>query len=162
MFLCHPTTLSISLLFLWLVLAPDQQLVELQRRFSLQKGSVQRAQFFSRKLGPAQISALADLYRTGQLEAANAELQSYVEQIARLADELNQAVRDPERHSGGFKPLEVHLRGAILRLRDVSTSLPYSDRDELKKQIDRLERLRFDLFAKLFPRTGAAEKEKPR
>ncbi len=162
MFLRRPVTLSVFLLLISPPLAPDQQLAELQRRFALQKNPVRRAQFFSKKLGPAQISAIADLYHSGPLEAANARIQSYVEQVAQLSDELNQAVRDPERHAGGFKQLEVHLRNSLLRLRDVSASLPFSDRDELKKQIDQLERIRSDIFAKLFPRTPGVTKERPR
>lgn len=162
MFLCRPTALPVFLLLIWPALATDQQLAELQRRFGLQRDPVRRAQFFSKKLGPALISAVADLYRSGPLDAANARVQSYVEQVAHLSDELNRAVRDPERHVGGFKQLELHLRNALLRLRDVSASLPFSDRDQLKKQIDRLERIHSDLFAKLFPRTPRTEKERPR
>ncbi len=168
MFVCHPTLLALLSFGIWPVphlawppLASSQQVAELQRRFDLEKNPVRRAQFFSKKLGPALISEIADLYRGGPLETANAQVQAYVDLVARLSEDLTQAVPDPERHSAGFRQLEIHLRNALLKLRDVSTSLPFSDREELKKQIGRLERMRDDVFNKLFPRTPGAAKEEP-
>ncbi len=155
----RPTCLSLFVLWGWPALASGQPLADLQRRFDLEKNPVRRAQFFSKKLGPALLSEIADLYRTAPLETANARARAYVEHVAKLSDDLHLAVRDPERHSAGFKQLEIHLRDALLRLRDLSTSLPFSDREELKKQIDRVELIRTDIFSKLFPRRPGAAKE---
>ena len=141
--------------------AANQQLAELQHRFDLEKNPVRRAQFFSKKLGPALISEIADLYRTAPLETANAQVRAYADLVSKLSEDLTQAVPDPERHSAGFKQLEIHLRNALSRLRDVSTSLPFNDREELKKQIGRLERVRDDIFDKLFPRSPRPPKEEP-
>lgn len=162
MFLRRQILFSLPLILVWAPLAVSQQLAELRRQFELQEGAVRRAQFFSKKLGPAEVLAIADLYHSGSLEAANSRAGAYVEQVAILSQELMRAVPDPERHSGGFKQLEIHLRQATSKFRDVAASLPFSERDELNKQIDRLERLRSDIFSRLFPRTPKRQQKKPR
>jgi uncharacterized coiled-coil DUF342 family protein len=78
-------------------------------------------------------------------------LRDYNEQANAAHDELAKSVADPEKHSNGFRQLQISVRERAQELKDITGRVAFDQRrpfEELQKALDALNQ---KLILELFP-----------
>ena len=104
------------------------------------------------KLGRAEYLAARQSLDAGKVSAAFEFLKNYNEQAITTHDALETMAVDPEKHSNGFRQLQISARESLLQLREITSRVPFEQRqsfEALEKDLDALDK---KLILELFPR----------
>lgn len=146
-----------------LLLAParaEDRLETLRAEFHNQNDAVKRARLFS-KLGNALIAEMRKLESAHQYDAVAPLFFEYHDSASEAYRGLVAGGRDPEKHSGGYRELEMHLRQSLHQLDELVFGLPFADREALRGPQKDIEDLDDKLVKALFPRGSDAHKAPP-
>ncbi len=104
------------------------------------------------KLGRAEYAAARQSQDAGNVRGAFEFLAKYNEQAITAHDALEKMGVDPEKHSNGFRQLEISVRESLRELREMMGRVPLEQRESfvaLEKDLDVLNQ---KLILELFPR----------
>lgn len=104
------------------------------------------------KLGRAEYVAASQSLDAGNVREAFEFLAKYNEQAITAHEALEKMGVDAEKHSNGFRQLEISVRESLRELREIMGRVPLEQRDSfatLEKDLDTLNR---KLILELFPR----------
>ncbi len=137
--------------------APAQdRTARLRSLFDHQAGAVEKAKMMPR-LGEAEFRDARAEIAAGHLPEAAAILAQYRADAQLCAKGLEATGIDAERHSAGFKQLQISLRESLRRLNEMLAGLPADDQAPflaVRKDLDELNRR---LIRKLFPHQPAGD-----
>lgn len=122
----------------WICWAADQ-VTDLQARFDRENNSIRKAKLLER-LGDAQFEATRQASHANDFQAVDLILEKYRDNARVVIDALKREHPDAERHTNGFKQVQMHIHRA---LRELDESLLVSP-PEYKPP---LELVRRDLLA---------------
>jgi hypothetical protein len=81
----------------------------------------------------------------------------YRDEAALCMKELDAKVADPEKHSGGFKELEISVRQSLRRLDELLVSMTAEEQKPFLEVREDLDRMNRHLVRELFPRQPVPE-----
>lgn len=130
---------------------PPEKLSDLQAKFDREADSVHKAKMLE-KLGGAEFEAASAAEKAGDYATAGLTLEKYRDNVRAALDALKKEHPEGERHSNGYRQLEIQLRKG---LREVDETLliapdPYKPPLELVRRD--LTAAEDELLRKLFPR----------
>lgn len=116
------------------------------------------------RAGDAQFEHMRKELDAGDYPQALHILQEYRDEVRSTEQALKASGVDAERHPGGFKQLQIHVRKSVRELGQILLSLPEEQRegfDAVRKDLVNMEK---ELIEMLFPRAPGknAEKAKPK
>lgn len=142
-----------GLLLLLAMLTPvaAQSLADLQGRFDRETSGVQRAKQLG-KLGDAQFEEARRAGKAGDFDAVGLTLEKYRDNVRAAVDTLKKQHPDAEKHSNGYRQLEIYVRKGIREVDDTLIVSPEGYQPPL--QIVRRDLIGMDeeLLKMLFPR----------
>jgi len=94
-----------------------------------------------------QLGAVSRFYAAGDSEQAKAALADVVA-FAELTRDYAIQSRKHEKQS------EIAIRRMIRKLADLKHTVPHEDQEQVQATMDRLQRIRDDLLAAMFPKVG--------
>ncbi len=114
------------------------------------------------KLGDAQFAAARAAMRDAKYADALQLLTEYRDLVFATHDLLLAEVPNPEKKSGGFKHMEIHVRKSLHQLEDIIAEAPLNEREPLHAIRADLEKISRQLIRDLFPRQpGTTQASKP-
>ena len=136
------------------VLSPavgQQSVAELQARFDREPNSVSKAKLLV-KLGDAQFDEARRAGREGDNNKVDATLEKYRDNARAALEALKKQHNDAERHSNGYRQMEMHVKMGIREVEDSMLAAPAPYKPPL--QIVRQDLIAMDeeLIRLLFPR----------
>jgi len=148
-------------LFLGPALA-DEGTAALRSRFDAESDPVRKAKLMP-KLAEAEFQDIRKHVEEGRLPDGVAALKLYRDEAQQCVNGLDAAKIDAEKHSSGFKQLQISLRESLRRLNEITRGLTADEQApflEVRKDLDEINRR---LIQKLFPRelvpSGPPEKD---
>src|SRR5882724_4948164 len=147
---CVATLLMAVLLCAGAVFAADD-LDTLQRRFDAEPDGVRKAKLLQ-KLGDAQFAKERAAARANDYSAVGLVMEKYRDNVRAAVDALKKQHPDAEKHSSGYRQLEIHLAAGIREVQDVILAMrvPYRPPMELVRKD--LRAMDVELLKLLFPR----------
>lgn len=132
-------------------LAATDQISQLQARFDHENNSVRKAKLLE-KLGDAQFDATRHASQSKDYQTVDLTLEKYRDNARAAMDALKKEHPDAERHTNGFKQLQMHVHRS---LREVDEALIVSP-PEYKPPLELVKRdllaMDDELLKMLFPR----------
>lgn len=104
------------------------------------------------KLGRAEYVAASQSLDAGNVRGAFEFLAKYNEQAITTHDALEKLGVDPEKHSNGFRQLEISVRESLRELREIMGRVPLEQRESFSALEKDLDTLNQKLILELFPR----------
>ena len=104
-----------------------------------------------KKLGDEEYKAASEALKSGDQKAALQYLQDYYDQASRAHEELDKMGVDAEKHSNGFRQLQISVRERARELKEIMGRVAYDQRkpfEEVEKGLDELSQ---KLILELFP-----------
>lgn len=134
--------------------AAAQSIVEVQTRFDAETNSVRKAKILE-KLGDAQFAEARRAGREGDNNTVGFTLEKYRDNIRAALETLKQQHPDAEKHSNGYRQLEIHLRKGIREVEEAMLVAPEPYKPPL--QIVRADLIAMDeeMIRLLFPHRPA-------
>lgn len=131
--------------------AVKDTLSEMQSRFDRETRGVPKAKLIE-KLGDMQFEAARTAERAGNYSAMALIMEKYRDNVKAASDALKKEHADPERHSNGYRQLEMHVRKGIREVDEILLVAPEPYKPPL--QLVRLDLISADdeLLRMLFPR----------
>lgn len=127
-----------------------RNLAKAQEKYDKADSPVDRAKAM-KKLGDEEYKAAREALKEGNQKAALQYLQDYNQQASRAHEELDKMGVDPEKHSNGFRQLQISVRERARELKDLMGRVAYDQRkpfEDLEKGLDELSQ---KLILELFP-----------
>jgi hypothetical protein len=136
---------------------------DLRARLARETDPVRRAKVML-PLGEAEFQDIQHQIADGNLSDALDILKQYRDEASASLKDLDARNVDAERHSGGFKELEISLRQSLRRLNEMIVSITADDQKPFVEVRAELEKLNRHLMRELFPRQphAAEETSKPK
>ncbi len=149
-----------NLAAIFLLLSPavtesvTESVAELQSRFDRETDSVRKAKILVR-LGDAQFEEARRAEKEGDNNTVGFTMEKYRDNVRDALQALKKQHPDAERHSNGYRQLEMHLRHGIREVEDSMIAAPAPYKPPL--QIVRQDLIAMDeeLIKLLFPRRPA-------
>ncbi len=141
-------------------LRAEEHLEALRTEFHNQNDPVKRAKFFS-KLGAGLIAEMRKLESAHQFDGVTPLFLEFHDSATQAYDGLAATGRDAEKHSGGYRELEMYLCQALHPLNDLIFELPLADREALRGPQKDIEDLDEKLVRALFPHEPGSHKTPP-
>lgn len=138
----------------------DNDLSRRRRDYEREDGAVGKAKKIP-KLGDAQFAAARAAMRDAKHADALQLLTEYRDLVVATHEMLLAEVPNPEKKSGGFKQMEIHVRKSLHQLEDIIAGAPLSEREPLEAIHADLEKMSRQLIRDLFPRQPGAQARKP-
>ena len=153
------TLCNLAAILLLLSPAVTESVAELQSRFDRETDSVRKAKLLAR-LGDAQFEEARRAEKEGDNNTVGFTMEKYRDNIRAALEALKKQHPDAEKHSNGYRQLEMHLRYGIREVEDTMLAAPAPYKPPL--QIVRQDLIAMDeeLIKMLFPRRPA-EKHSP-
>ena len=126
------------------------KLAEARDRFESETDPVHRAKLTVR-LEKAEFDYIEKEIADNNESAALDALHEYERDVASCVQALDARGVNAEKHSAGFKELEISVREALRRLNDVVISLPGDEQKPFLEVRDNLDQLNRHLMNELFP-----------
>jgi hypothetical protein len=123
----------------------DQSVEELAKRAESARLE-ERASLYI-QIARKRLDAADKLYSSGDDEAARAA-------VADVADYSDKASDAANRTGKKLKDTEIAMRKMAEKLRDIKRSVSFEDQAPIQKVIDRLEKMRDELLARMFGKKG--------
>jgi hypothetical protein len=137
--------------------AAADDISQLQARFDRESNSVRKAKLLE-KLGDAQLEETRRASRASDYTTLGLVLEKYRDNARAAVNALKKEHPDAERHTGGYKQLQIHIHKAI---RDVDEILVIAP-EEYRPPIDIVRRdlaaLDDELLNSIFPRRPEGKK----
>jgi len=126
-------------------------LATLQQRFDAEHDGVRKAKMLQ-KLGDAQFAKERQEAKTNDYVAVGLEMEKYRDNVRAAVEALKKQHPDAEKHSSGYRQLEIHLAAGIREVQDVILAMrvPYRPPMELVRKD--LRAMDVELLKLLFPR----------
>jgi hypothetical protein len=143
---------------------PAQSVEELQAHFDRENNSVKKAKLLV-KLGDAQFEEARRAGREGDNNAVDSTMEKYRDNVRAALEALKKQHADAEKHSNGYRQMEMHVKLGIREVEDSMLVAPAPYKPPL--QIVRQDLIAMDeeLIQLLFPHrpadTKPAEAGKP-
>ena len=137
-----------------------ETIAELQARFDGETDSVRKAKLLQ-KLGDAQFEQARSEGQAGNYDTVTKLFESYRDNARAALEALKKTRPDAERHSGGYKQLQMHVLKAERLLHETVLSAPEESRPALEGIREELDKLEEELIRLLFPRRPGEKPPKP-
>jgi hypothetical protein len=137
-----------------------QDLKELQERFDHETDGVKKAKLLQ-KLGDAQFSKERESAKANDYTAVGLEMEKYRDNVRAAIEALKKTHPDAEKHSGGYRQLEMHVGTGIREVRDVILVVPEPYRPPMELVEQDLKEMDGELLHLLFPRRPGEQKTPP-
>lgn len=128
-----------------------ESVAELQARFDREPDSVRKAKLLQ-KLGDAQFEQAKREGQAGNYDAVNKLFATYRDNARAALEALKKTRPDAERHSGGYKHMQIHVRKAERVLHETILTTPDEARGQLEPIRQELDKMQEELIRLLFPR----------
>ena len=128
----------------------DEGSAALRSRFDAESDPVRKAKLMP-KLGEAEFRDIRKHIDEDRLSDAVAVLKQYRDEAQLCANGLDASKIDAEKHSSGFKELQISLRESLRRLNEITRGLSADEQApflEVRKDLDEINR---HMIQKLFP-----------
>jgi len=159
--------LASSMVLAGSVLAVADRLAQLQEQFDRETRGVAKAKLLQ-KLGDAQFQAARDAQLVNDYSAMDLTLEKYRDNVRAASDALRKEKLDAERHSNGYRQLEMHVRKGIREVDEILLVVPeeYKPpmqivRQDLTTMDDELLRLLFPRRPQQTPQTPSSPEKQP-
>ena len=138
----------------------QQSIAELQAHFDRENNSVKKAKFMV-KLGEAQFEQARRAGKEGDNNAVDATMEKYRDNVRAALEALKKQHADAERHSNGYRQIEIHVKEGIREVEDSMLAAPAPYKPPL--QIVRQDLIAMDeeLIRMLFPHRPADKQLTP-
>ncbi|HVB07351.1 MAG TPA: hypothetical protein VNF00_00270 [Candidatus Acidoferrales bacterium] len=104
------------------------------------------------KLGRAEYKAARQCVDAGNISGALQFLANYNDQANAAHDALDKMGLDAEKHSNGFRQLQISTRESLRQLRDIAGRVPFEQSQPFRALEKNLDALNQKLILELFPR----------
>jgi hypothetical protein len=146
-----------------LMLSPavaQQTVAELQAHFDRESNSVKKAKLLV-KLGEAQFEQARRAGKEGDNNTVDGTLEKYRDNVRAALDALKRQHADAEKHSNGYRQMEIHVKEGIREVEDSMLAAPAPYKPPL--QIVRQDLIAMDeeLIRLLFPHRPADKQLTP-
>ena len=131
--------------------AVTDALAELQLRFDHESNSVRKAKLLE-KLGDAQFDATRHASQTQDFQSVDMILEKYRDNARAAMQALKHDHPDAERHTGGFKQLQMHVHRSLRELDEALIVSPPEYKPPLELVRRDLQAMDDELLNMLFPR----------
>ena len=131
--------------------AAADKMSELQARFDSETNGVHKARMIE-KLGDAEFAEAGRAEKAGDYTAAGLILEKYRDNVRAASEALVKDNPDGERHSGGYKQLEMHVQKGLRELDEILLIVPSEFKPPLQLVRQDLLTLDDQLLRSLFPR----------
>lgn len=148
------TLCNLAAIFLLLSPAVTESVAELQARFDRETDSVRKAKILVR-LGDAQFEKARRAGKEDDNNTVDLTLERYRDNVRAALEALKKQHPDAEKHSNGYRQLEIHLRNGIREVEDsmIAARAPYKPPLEIVRQD--LIAMDEELIKLIFPRRPA-------
>ena len=123
---------------------------ELRARFSAETDPVHKAKLLT-KLSDSEFREIQDLIGAGNLTEASPIASELADEAESAAKALDARAKDAEKHSEGYKQLEMSVRGSLRRMDTILIELSGDDQKPFLAVRNRLDVLEKQLIRELFP-----------
>jgi hypothetical protein len=147
---CAVVLLGAALLSLGAGSAVDT-LQQLQQRFDRENDAVRKAKQL-RKLASAQFDNERESAKSGDYSGVGLEMEKYRDNVRAALEALKKAHPDAEKHSAGYRELEMQVGQGIREIRDVILAVPEQFRPPMQLVEEDLKKMDTELLRLLFPR----------
>lgn len=135
----------------WAAFGAADQVSELQARFDHENNSVRKAKLLE-KLGDAQFDATRHASQANDYQAVGLILEKYRDNARDAINALKRDHPDAERHTNGFKQLQMHIHRALRELDEALLVSPPEYKPPLELVRRDLVSMDDELLKLLFPR----------
>ena len=126
-------------------------LQQLQQRFDRENDAVRKAKQL-RKLASAQFDNERESAKSGDYSGVGLEMEKYRDNVRAALEALKKAHPDAEKHSAGYRELEMQVGQGIREIRDVILAVPEQFRPPMQLVEEDLKKMDTELLRLLFPR----------
>ena len=137
--------------------AAAQTATEWQARFNRESNSVKKAKMLE-KLGDAQFEEAREAGKNGDNNAVGLIMEKYRDNVRAALEALKKQHPEAERHSNGYRQLEMHLKTGIREVEDSMLAAPPPYKPPLQIVRQDLIAMDDDLIRMLFPERPAQSK----
>jgi hypothetical protein len=134
-----------------LALAVNDETRDLQARFDRESNSVHKAKLLE-KLGDAQLSTTRHASQSNDYQTMALVMEKYRDNARAAIDALKKEHPNAERHTSGYKQLQIHVHKAIRELDEMLVIAPSEYRPPLELVRSDLSSMDDELLQLLFPR----------
>jgi hypothetical protein len=140
--------------------AVKESLSEMQSRFDRETRGVPKAKLIA-KLGDMQFEAARTAERAGDYSSIALIMEKYRDNVKAATDALKKEHADPERHSNGYRQLEMHVRKGIREVDEILIVVPEPYKPPVQLVRQDLISVDDELLRMLFPRRQDEGKAAP-
>src|ERR1700730_4650325 len=140
-----------------LAAAPVDDVKQLQARFDRESNSVRKAKLLE-KLGDAQLEETRRASQANDYRTIGLVLEKYRDNARAAVNALKKEHPDGERHTGGYKQLQIHIHKAIRDVDEILVIAPEEYRPPIEIVRRDLAALDDELLNLLFPRRPEGKK----
>jgi hypothetical protein len=128
-----------------------EDLAQLQARFDQERDGVRKAKLLQ-KLGDAQFNKEREAAKNNDYSTVGLEMEKYRDNVRAALEALKRTHPEAEKHSSGYKQLEIHVGKGLREIRDVILAMPEPLRPPMQLVEQDLRDLDMELLRLLFPR----------
>ncbi|HEX4542516.1 MAG TPA: hypothetical protein VH114_05065 [Candidatus Acidoferrum sp.] len=136
--------------------AAAQSVAELQSRFDVEANSVHKAKLLE-KLGDAQFAEARRAEKEGDNNVVDATLEKYRDNVRAALEALKKQHPDAEKHSNGYRQLEMHLQKGIREAEEAMLAAPEPYKPPLQLVRADLVAMDEEMIKLLFPHRPAEQ-----
>ena len=137
-----------------------EDLAQLQQRFDHENDAVRKAKLLP-KLGDAQFEKERAAAKANDFVTVGLVMEKYRDNARAALEALKKAHPEAEKHSSGFKQMEIHVGKGLVEIRDVIISMPEPLRPPMELVQKDLQDIDVELLRMLFPRRPGEQPGKP-
>ena len=128
-----------------------EDLAQLQERFDHETDAVRKAKLLP-KLGDAEFEKERAAAKANDYVTVGLVMEKYRDNARAALDALKKAHPEAEKHSSGFKQMEIHVGKGLVEIRDVILTMPEPLRPPMELVQKDLQDIDVELLRMLFPR----------
>ena len=144
----------------WVSLAAAQSITDLQAQFDRETDSVRKTKLLV-KLGDAQFEETRRAGKDGDNNTVGYTLEKYRDNVRAAVDALKKQHRDAEKHSNGFRQLEMHVNKGIREVEQAMIAAPEPYKPPLQIVKKDLVAMDEELIHLLFPHRPTEQPNAP-
>jgi hypothetical protein len=128
-----------------------EDLAQLQERFDHESDAVRKAKL-QQKLGDAQFNKEREAAKANDYVTVGLVMEKYRDNARAALEALKKSRSEAEKHSSGYKQLEIHVGRGLVEIRDVILAMPEPYRPPMELVQKDLQDIDVELLRLLFPR----------
>jgi hypothetical protein len=132
----------------------------LQQRFDAERDGVRKAKMLQ-KLGDAQFAKEREDARANDYVAVGLVMEKYRDNVRAAVEALKKQHPDAEKHSSGYRQLEIHVAAGLREVQDVILAMPEPYRPPMELVKKDLRAMDVELLRLLFPRRPGEKPASP-